>query len=210
MTEGIDFTCCDAAMQEIQISQSHLYEFASETGLVFDPQSVMPISELWAKLEAYYLDTGVLKTEPTRNWEDPVRPGDPYVKGQNQVAARFISLYPQCKKISLGKNRFGIQGLAFKSAETSQQTESTFEPTQPVEPTFTDEENEQIEDAIGMVNSAAESGDSETIQQIFSVLASLPAELKKKAWERMSSQTQNVLKAAKPKRVELDKAGARR
>jgi len=128
MSEGIDFACCDAAMQETQISQSHLYEFASESGLTYDSQAVMPIGELWEHLEGYYRDTGVLRIEfagsrEIRVWEDPIRPGDQYVKGQNQIAQRFINLYPQCQKVPLGKNRFGIKGLAFKPMpRSSEQT----------------------------------------------------------------------------------------
>jgi putative DNA primase/helicase len=124
MMQGIDFACCDAAMQEIQINQSYLYEFALEQNLVYDPDSIMPISDLWAHLENYYRETGVLQIEVVgdreiRKWEDPNRPGDQYVKGQNQVAQRFISLYPQCQKVPLGKNRYGIRGLTFKAVEPS-------------------------------------------------------------------------------------------
>jgi len=192
MAEGIDFACCDAAMQETQISQSHLYEFASESGLTYDSQSVMPIGELWEHLEGYYRDTGVLRIEfagsrEIRVWEDPVRPGDPYVKGQNQVAQRFINLYPQCKKVPLGKNRFGIKGLAFKpmprsSEQTAEQTaEQATEPDEnagsPFEsPPSTDVQSseqvthfseENITNLVELVQAAIEEGCPETIDSFF-------------------------------------------
>lgn len=196
--EGIDFSCCDAAMQEVQISQSHLYEFTLESNLVFDPESVIPIGDLWARLEEYYRATQILTIEfvgdrESRNWANPVRPGDPYIKGQNQVAQRFLGLYPQCKKIPLGKNRYGIRGLVFKPVEEPKSLP-------------TEVERYQIQDVIGLANDVAKTGDLETAQQIFSALADLPAELKKKAWAKMSPQTRDALTTAK---AELDKTVVR-
>ncbi len=188
MAEGIDFACCDAAMQETQISQSHLYEFASESGLTYDSQAVMPIGELWDRLESYYRDTGVLRIEFAGNreirvWEDPVRPGDPYVKGQNQVAQRFINLYPQCQKVPLGKNRFGIKGLAFKPMPRSseQSTEQTTEPDENADSPFeapasidvqsseesTHFSDENITNLVDLVQTAIEEGCPETIDSFF-------------------------------------------
>lgn len=115
MADGIDYSVCDKALEEIQVHNSHLFEFALETGLTFDADSVIPISDLCAALDNYYQRTGVLMigTDGSKVWEDPIRPGDLYVKGANQIPNRFIALYPQAKKVSLGGNRFGLKGLRF-------------------------------------------------------------------------------------------------
>jgi putative DNA primase/helicase len=179
MAEGIDFTCCDPAMQEIQINQSHLYEFALESGLIYDSDSVMPIVELYSRLEDYYKETKILQVESVgdrviRNFEDPVRPGDLYIKGQNAVSQRFLSLYPQCQKVPLGKNRFGIKGLAFKpvnraaeqSTETPADDNDPFEATTPVDSQSEESKHlspENIDSLVELAQGAIDDGSPETI-----------------------------------------------
>lgn len=136
MRDGIDYSSCDRMLEEIQIHNSHLLEFANETGLEFDADSVLPIKDLWLRLESYYESTGVLtvNSDGSRVWEDPIRPGDLYVRGSNQIPNRFIALFPKCKKVPIGGNRYGLKGLRFAPAaeipeqselETETETENT-------------------------------------------------------------------------------------
>ncbi|MGG6297838.1 hypothetical protein ACQ4M4_25880 [Leptolyngbya sp. AN02str] len=115
MVDGIDYSPCDRALEEIQLRNSHLFEFALETGLKLDRDSIIPIGELWARLESWYRSTEVLTWQNDRNaWAEPIRRGDDWVKGANQVFSRFSILFPQIELVNLGGNRKGIKGLKFE------------------------------------------------------------------------------------------------
>jgi putative DNA primase/helicase len=119
MQNGIDYDSCDEAILNIRLQNSHLLEFATDTGLSPERGAVVPVKEVWEALEKYYLDTGVLVLDDSgkRSWADPIRPGDPYVKGSNQVANRLLKLFPGCKLVEVGHRVKGIKGLAFKPVE---------------------------------------------------------------------------------------------
>ncbi|MBD3880132.1 hypothetical protein IFO70_00020 [Phormidium tenue FACHB-886] len=138
MREGIDYSCCDEAMLQVQIHNSHLCEWAQSTGLEFD-RSAEPIliKDLWEKLESYYRETEVFTEvydiaggKAKRTWQDDIRPGDPYVKGCNQLPKKLLELYPQCEIVTPRsgehKNLKMIKGLKFVDRTAVQ--------VQPVEP----------------------------------------------------------------------------
>ncbi|MBW4527073.1 MAG: DUF3854 domain-containing protein [Phormidium tanganyikae FI6-MK23] len=133
MQNGIDYSCCDEALEKIQVQNSHLFEFAKDSGLTFDRGSVIPVKDLWRELEQYYIDTDVLtiNTDGRRVWADDVRPGDPYIKAANQLPRHIQKLYPQCEKVEIGHRQMGIKGLTF--APPSIETIGT-EPTKVEEP----------------------------------------------------------------------------
>ncbi|BAS54262.1 DNA primase [Leptolyngbya boryana NIES-2135] len=131
LLNGINYSCCDEAMQEIRIHNSHLFEFAKETGLTPDRGSIVPIKEIWEKLEQFYIDTETLRIDGngSRIWAEDVRPGDSYVKGANQIWNRLSKLFPQCKLVDVGHRQKGIKGLAFNSVEQVDSPVEQAEPT---------------------------------------------------------------------------------
>ncbi|MFQ3618821.1 MAG: hypothetical protein SNJ57_18150 [Cyanobacteriota bacterium] len=117
MVEGIDYSPCDRALEQIQLHNSHLFEFALESGLKADRDSIIPIGEFWARLEHWYRSTDVLSWQGDRNaWAEPIRRGDDWVKGANQIYNRFSVLFPSIELVNLGGNRRGIKGLKFESS----------------------------------------------------------------------------------------------
>ncbi|MDZ4879125.1 MAG: hypothetical protein CLLPBCKN_008563 [Chroococcidiopsis cubana SAG 39.79] len=127
MRFGIDFSCTNQALLDIQAENSHLFQFCQQTGLGYDPNGTLGIGELWSRLKAWYIDNGTLTIEVSDKgkekniWIDQVRKGDANVKGANQVLARFIELFPKAKRCHLGNNLMGIQGLAFGISHLSPQ-----------------------------------------------------------------------------------------
>lgn len=119
MAEGIDFSCTQKALENIQAENSHLFQFSLETGLGYDPNGTVSAGEIWQQLEAWYLDNGTLTYEENSNgkkksiWIDQVRSSDANVKGANQVIARFQNLFPQAKRVTVGKGKMALSGISF-------------------------------------------------------------------------------------------------
>jgi len=127
MRDGIDFSCTEKALLDIQAENSHLFQFCQQTGLGYDPNATVGIGELWERLKAWYVDNGTLtievndKGKPKNIWIDQVRRSDANVKGANQILARFLELFPKAKRCHLGNNLMGIQGLAFEISHLAPQ-----------------------------------------------------------------------------------------
>lgn len=127
MAEGIDYRCTEQALQDIQAENSHLFQFAQDSGLTYDPTSSLGLGEIWERLKQWYIDNGTLTIETSDSgkqksvWIDQVKKSDPNVKGSNQVLARFVQLFPKAKRSSLGNNKVGIHGLAFRISQFAPQ-----------------------------------------------------------------------------------------
>lgn len=86
----------------------HLFQFCSDTGLGYDPDGEVKASEVWEKLEAWYIEQGALTIdsdkltgqERSREWSNfTSAKGDTLVKGQNQITERFTALFPKVKVV---------------------------------------------------------------------------------------------------------------
>lgn len=125
MRFGIDYSCTNQALLDIQAENSHLFQFCQQTGLGYDPNGTVGIGELWERLKGWYIDNGTLtieindKGKEKNIWIDQVRRSDANVKGANQILARFLELFPKAKRCHLGNNKMGIQGLAFEISHLS-------------------------------------------------------------------------------------------
>lgn len=132
--EGIDYSCTQAAFNEMQREASHLLQFAHDTELQYFPTGSVTVAELWFRLREWYIQTGTLIVEQRSlkvgevqeklTWNEQPRRGDRNVKGSNQVAQRFLEIFPKAK---IGKQRKDgsntyipiITGIKF-CAETAQ------------------------------------------------------------------------------------------
>lgn len=176
MRDGIDYSCTQKALLDIQRENSHLFQFCQDVGLCYDTSNTVLASEIWDLLEPWYLDNGTLTYESGSNgkgktlWNDQPRKSDPNVKAVNQVIARFSTLFPKAKvvtvpKVGGGKPRVGLQGIGFISPSileaspnsTSSVTQfslnaspkeslqdNAFHPSHPISP-ISERKNEKIE-----------------------------------------------------------------
>jgi phage/plasmid-associated DNA primase len=106
--EGIDYSCTQNLFEEMQRENSHLLQFAHDVGLRYDPTGSVTVKELWDKLRSWYIETGTLVIEESVNsrgihkekatWNDQARQSDRNVKGSNQVAQRFLEIFPKARK----------------------------------------------------------------------------------------------------------------
>lgn len=124
MRDGIDYSCTQEALANIQRENSHLFQFCHDIGLQYDPGSTLLASEIWELLEQWYQDNGTLSYEETSSgkhkaiWNEQPRKSDPNVKAVNQVIARLSVLFPKAKVVTVpkeggGKPRMGLQGIGF-------------------------------------------------------------------------------------------------
>lgn len=122
--EGIDYDCTESALAAIQAENSHLFQFAQDTGLDYDPNRHLTAAEIWAELEQWYVANGTLTYEENDKgkqkaiWAEQANPSDRNVKAVNQVIARFKQLFPKAKLVSIphpsGKRALqALQGLSF-------------------------------------------------------------------------------------------------
>lgn len=124
MQKGIDYSCTQKALEDIQKENSHLFQFCQEMGLVYDSNRTLLASEIWNLLEQWYQNNGTLSYELDNNgkrkaiWNQQLLKSDKNVKAANQVIARFKTLFPQVKVVNVpkaggGKPRMGLQGIGF-------------------------------------------------------------------------------------------------
>ena len=121
MRDGIDFSSTERAMEETRERTEHLYAFCNDAGLVEAPGHQTYLTEVWSRLQDWYVANGTLVIETNmsgktdRQWFDQPNPRDKNVKAPNQLPARLQQLYP---RVSKGRDSSGyfLSGLAFKDA----------------------------------------------------------------------------------------------
>jgi putative DNA primase/helicase len=125
MVEGIDYSCTQKALEDIQAENSHLFQFCQDTGLGYEPNGILTAGEIWERLEQWYQDNGTLTYEESANgkqkavWTEQALPSDRNIKGANQVLGRFQQLFPKVKRVTVshpndGKKRVqALQGIGF-------------------------------------------------------------------------------------------------
>ena len=123
MAHGIDYSCTDGAMSDIQAQNSHLFQFCQDMKLQYTTDGKLTAGEIWLQLEQWYIDNGTLTYEETSTgkkkalWVDQARKGDANVRGANQVIASFQNLFPKTKRITITngseKNRIALLGIGF-------------------------------------------------------------------------------------------------
>lgn len=129
MREGIDYSCTDKALSDIQAQNSHLFQFVRDVGLGYVPNSSITAGELWQRLEQWYIDNGTLSYDDLGNgkrkatWSDQARKGDANVKSVSQVIARFEQLFPKAKRghrrVENNKLLVTLVGVGFGDPEGS-------------------------------------------------------------------------------------------
>lgn len=104
MREGIDYSCCQEAMDSARRNSQHLCEFAEDVGLHKSEGSVLPNKVLYELLITWYYDQGVLDIEGGR-FTDNTRLSDPYVRSARNLPERMEKVFSWLKteKIRSGK-----------------------------------------------------------------------------------------------------------
>jgi putative DNA primase/helicase len=133
MRDGIDFSSTERAMEETRERTEHLYAFCNDSGLVEAPGHQTYLTEVWSRLQDWYVANGTLVIETSvsgktdRQWFDQPNPRDKNVKAPNQLPARLQQLFP---RVSKGRDSSGyfLSGLAFKDAIDPAPQEPTPQP----------------------------------------------------------------------------------
>ena len=123
MASGIDYSCTQQALENIQAENSHLFQFCLDVGLGYDSRGTVSAGEIWERLENWYVDNGTLTYEEDSRgkkkklWSDQARRDDANVKGPNQVLAKFKNLFPKAKQTTVGKGKMALQGISFRQQQ---------------------------------------------------------------------------------------------
>jgi putative DNA primase/helicase len=131
ITEGIDYSCTQQALEEIQAENSHLFQFCKDTGLAYNPSGIVTAFDIWQRLENWYMDNGTLSFEESSNgkvkaiWQEQSKPSDKTVKAINQALPRIKALWPKAKLTTVphpsGKRKLqALQGISFDHVPTGQ------------------------------------------------------------------------------------------
>jgi phage/plasmid-associated DNA primase len=102
--DGIDYSCTEEALYEIQKETNHLWEFAQDLGLEYRVGGKVYINDLWEILQEWYVNNGTLEIvsndggKDKKIWHERSRRGDKNVKAPNQVFQRFAELFPKIKR----------------------------------------------------------------------------------------------------------------
>ncbi len=102
-SEGIDYDAAEKALQEMQEDSNHLWAFCNEIGLRYSPGDRMYIKDLYARLEAWYIDSEILSCVRVgdrlqKKWSDPVRKGDKFISASFQLFPSLKRLFPKISK----------------------------------------------------------------------------------------------------------------
>ncbi|MBE9211034.1 hypothetical protein IQ244_32030, partial [Nostoc sp. LEGE 06077] len=131
ITEGIDYSCTQQALEEIQAENSHLFQFCKDTGLAYNPSGIVTAFDIWQRLENWYMDNGTLSFEESSNgkvkaiWQEQSKPSDKTVKAINQALPRIKTLFPKAKLGTVphpsGKRKLqALLGISFDHVPTGQ------------------------------------------------------------------------------------------
>lgn len=105
INEGIDYSCTQKALEQIQQETNHLWAFSQQVGLDYQPGGRVYINELWEKLREWYIANGTLEIQRTsdgkekQEWHEQVNNRDRNIKGANQVYQRFSKLFPKVIRV---------------------------------------------------------------------------------------------------------------
>ncbi|HEY9799866.1 MAG TPA: hypothetical protein V6D25_05855 [Leptolyngbyaceae cyanobacterium] len=130
ITEGIDYSCTQEALEEIQAENSHLFQFCKDTGLGYKPGGIVTAFDIWQKLENWYIDNGTLSFDESSTgkvkaiWQEQSKPSDKTVRAINQALPRIKALFPKAKLVTVphpsGKRKLqALQGISFHDVPMS-------------------------------------------------------------------------------------------
>jgi len=145
LTEGIDYKATREAMREAQEESRHLWQFAREVGLEVQAGGRVWVTDLWQRLQDWYVESGILEIEdsgekkkPKLIWNELSNRYDSPVKAVNQLYARLCEIFP---KIQIhrynGRDEVGKKGqkylLGISLVNNPTETDKTGLPGLPVD-----------------------------------------------------------------------------
>ncbi len=171
--EGIDYSCTQKALETIQQKTNHLWGFANQVGLDYQPGGRVYINELWERLKTWYVANGTLEIyknndgKEKQEWHEQVSRFDKNVKGANQIYQRFSELFPKINRrietqVFERKGQAYLEGIAFSEASEAV--------------------SEAVGEAVSRPQSGSESGEpvEATLVRLLNALTTLePLELRK-------------------------------
>ncbi len=120
MTDGIDYTSCDAAIQSAREDSCHLLKWGKEIGLEYGKGRIR-LGDLFNNLKQWYVDNDILDIEETATgkeklvWNDEGDKYDPFVKAPRLMRTSIAKLFPNAKFSEKGE--YGVFVLGVQSQQ---------------------------------------------------------------------------------------------
>lgn len=121
LSNGIDYSSCDAAIQSAREDSCHLLKWTKEIGLEYGKGQIR-LGDLFDHLKNWYVDNGILDIEQSSTgkekfiWLDEGDKYDPFVKAANRIKPALAKLFPNATFSERTRDGFfiiGVQSLQF-------------------------------------------------------------------------------------------------
>jgi putative DNA primase/helicase len=119
MSEGIDYSCTEAAFENVREESDHIYAFCKEVGIGYMPNAQITATVAWERLRQWYIANGTLEIKDLGDgktkdiWNSQTTWGDHTVKGSNQILPRFLKLFPKATRERDSQGRNCLVGIGF-------------------------------------------------------------------------------------------------
>jgi putative DNA primase/helicase len=116
MANGIDYSSCDAAIQEAREDSCHLLKWTKEIGIEYGNGQIR-LGDLFNNLKQWYVDNGILDIEESSTgkekllWLDDDNRYDPFVKAANRIKPALAKLFPNATFSERTRDGFFIIGV---------------------------------------------------------------------------------------------------
>ena len=114
MSDGINYTSVEKAMEEARSESNHLYQMCQDIGLVAAKGEEIMLREGWAAAYNWYLNNGYVeetedgKAKVKKVWITDIDQGDPLVKASNQLLKGLKRVFGNSLK-----SRVGTGGVSY-------------------------------------------------------------------------------------------------
>lgn len=124
---GIDYSPCDRAIDELKSEMSHLVEFSEAALIEESPEGTIPLKELYQKLTNWYEDEEIARNNGGQvTFIENRRPGDTWVTASRLLFDRLKRIYPKIYKVRTQKG-INIHGLRFADLDAIESIEYTYD-----------------------------------------------------------------------------------
>jgi len=119
MTDGIDYSSCDAAIQSAREDSCHLLRWIKEIGVEYGKGQIR-LGDLFNNLKQWYVDNGILDIEESSTgreklvWLDEGDKYDPFVKAPRLMRTAMAKLFPNAKFSERTEYGFFVTGVQSK------------------------------------------------------------------------------------------------
>jgi phage/plasmid-associated DNA primase len=112
--DGIDYSSGEAAMREVRRQSCHLFDFCDDAGIYEDPESEVPLKQIYDLLQRWYETEGMITKAGAFSGERKIVAENPHSKlitRPRDLYDRLLTVFPKLKKQRDSRGWFQLVGL---------------------------------------------------------------------------------------------------